>query len=92
VAVVQNKAELCSSEAALASHSQIQSFVAGTTAEAGPIIPLSAHSGRNLCALAEWLVMQCTSYIPLHSYTPLILLSHFLFTSYVLTHHSYGHS
>lgn len=49
--VVQNKVDLVTYEEAVANHSDIGSFVKGTSAESAPVVPVSAQAGLNVDAL-----------------------------------------
>jgi len=51
--VVQNKIDLVSKEEALENYKQIKEFLKGSFAEDAPIIPVAAHHGINIDALAQ---------------------------------------
>lgn len=51
--VVQNKIDLVSKEEAMENYKQIKEFLKGTLAENAPIVPVAAHHGINIDALAE---------------------------------------
>jgi len=53
IIVVQNKIDLVNRDEALKNHQQIKDFLKGTIAENAPIIPVAAHHGINIDALAE---------------------------------------
>ena len=53
IIVVQNKIDLVSKEEAMGNQQQIRKFLKGTIAENAPIIPVAAHHGINIDALAE---------------------------------------
>ena len=55
IIILQNKVDLVKPDAALAQHEQIKKFVAGTVADAAPIIPISAVLKYNVDAVCEYL-------------------------------------
>ena len=54
--ILQNKVDLVKPDAAAAQHEQIRKFVAGTVADAAPILPISAVLRYNMDILCEYLV------------------------------------
>ena len=55
IIILQNKVDLVKPDAAVAQHEQIKKFVAGTVADAAPIIPISAVLKYNVDAVCEYL-------------------------------------
>jgi len=55
IIILQNKVDLVKPDAALAQHEQIRKFVAGTVADAAPIIPISAVLKYNVDCVCEYL-------------------------------------
>jgi translation initiation factor 2 subunit 3 len=55
IIILQNKVDLVKPDAALAQHDQIRKFVAGTVADAAPIIPISAVLKYNIDCVCEYL-------------------------------------
>jgi len=55
IVILQNKVDLVKPDAALAQHEQIRKFVAGTVADAAPIIPISAVLKYNVDCVCEYL-------------------------------------
>ena len=56
ILILQNKVDLVKREAAMAQQEQIKKFVAGTVADAAPILPISAVLKYNMDVLCEYLV------------------------------------
>jgi translation initiation factor 2 subunit 3 len=56
IIILQNKVDLVKPDAALAQQEQIRKFVAGTVADAAPIVPISAVLRYNMDAVCEYLV------------------------------------
>lgn len=56
IIILQNKVDLVKPDAALAQQEQIRKFVAGTVADAAPILPISAVLKYNMDAVCEYLV------------------------------------
>jgi len=67
VVILQNKVDLVKPDAAAAQHDQIRKFVAGTVADAAPIIPVSAVLGHNIDVVCEHLVHGVP--VPLRDFT-----------------------
>jgi len=55
IIILQNKVDLVKPDAAMAQHDQIRKFVAGTVADAAPIIPISAVLKYNIDCVCEYL-------------------------------------
>lgn len=55
IIILQNKVDLVKQEAALAQHEQIRKFVAGTVADAAPVIPISAVLKYNVDCVCEYI-------------------------------------
>jgi translation initiation factor 2 subunit 3 len=55
VLILQNKVDLVRPDAALAQQDQLRKFVAGTVADAAPILPISAVLKYNIDAVCEYL-------------------------------------
>ena len=55
IIILQNKVDLVKPDAALAQHEQIKKFVAGTVADAAPIIPISAVLKYNVDCVCEYI-------------------------------------
>jgi len=51
--IVQSKIDVCSKERTLESYKEIKTFLKGSLLENAPIIPVSAHHGRNIDLLIE---------------------------------------
>merc|ERR1712187_268021 len=58
IIILQNKVELVKEQQALAQFDEIKKFVAGTSADSSPIIPLSAVLKYNLDVVCEYLCTQ----------------------------------
>ncbi|GMI40464.1 hypothetical protein TeGR_g10816 [Tetraparma gracilis] len=56
IIILQNKVDLVKEDAAKAQHEQIRKFVAGTVADAAPVIPISAVLKYNIDVVCEYLV------------------------------------
>ena len=56
ILILQNKVDLVKPDAALAQQEQIRKFVAGTVADAAPIIPISAVLKYNIDTVCEYIV------------------------------------
>merc|ERR1712137_1223354 len=56
ILILQNKVDLVKPDAALAQQEQIRKFVAGTVADAAPIIPISAVLKYNIDVVCEYIV------------------------------------
>mmetsp|Transcript_7768 Transcript_7768/g.10827 ORF Transcript_7768/g.10827 Transcript_7768/m.10827 type:complete len:497 (-) Transcript_7768:257-1747(-) len=67
IIILQNKVDLVKPDAALAQHEQIRKFVAGTVADAAPIIPISAVLKYNVDCVCEYLVHAIP--IPIRDFT-----------------------
>jgi len=67
IIILQNKVDLVKPDAALAQHEQIKKFVAGTVADAAPIIPISAVLKYNMDVVCEYLVHKIP--VPLRDFT-----------------------
>ncbi|CAM9230330.1 unnamed protein product [Heterosigma akashiwo] len=55
IIILQNKVDLVKQEQALAQHEQIKRFVAGTVADAAPVVPVSAVLKYNIDVVCEYL-------------------------------------
>merc|ERR1712039_569865 len=58
IIILQNKVELIKEQQAQAQHEEIKKFVAGTAADASPIIPISAVLKYNIDVVCEYLCTQ----------------------------------
>jgi len=67
IIILQNKVDLVKPDAALAQHEQIRKFVAGTVADAAPVIPISAVLKYNIDVVCEYLVHRVP--VPLRDFT-----------------------
>jgi translation initiation factor 2 subunit 3 len=67
ILILQNKVDLVKPDAALAQQEQIRKFVAGTVADAAPIIPISAVLKYNMDAVCEYLVRKIP--LPVRDFT-----------------------
>jgi len=56
IIILQNKVDLVKEDAAKAQHEQIRKFVAGTVADAAPVIPISAVLKYNIDVVCEYIV------------------------------------
>merc|ERR1712007_335700 len=74
IIILQNKVELIKEAQAQAQHEEIKKFVAGTAADASPIIPISAVLKYNIDVVCEYLCTQVP--IPPRDFTsdPLMLI------------------
>lgn len=67
IIILQNKVDLVKPDAALAQHDQIRRFVAGTVADAAPVIPISAVLKYNIDVVCEYIVHKIP--VPLRDFT-----------------------
>jgi translation initiation factor 2 subunit 3 len=67
IIILQNKVDLVKPDAALAQQEQIRKFVAGTVADAAPILPISAVLRYNMDIVCEYLVRKIP--LPLRDFT-----------------------
>ena len=67
IIILQNKVDLVKPDAAAAQQEQIKKFVAGTVADAAPIVPLSAVLKYNMDVLCEYLVRRIP--LPVRDFT-----------------------
>jgi translation initiation factor 2 subunit 3 len=67
VLILQNKVDLVKADAATAQQEQIRKFVAGTVADAAPIIPVSAVLKYNMDCVCEYLVRKIP--LPVRDFT-----------------------
>ena len=67
IIILQNKVDLVKPDAAAAQHEQIRKFVAGTVADAAPILPISAVLRYNMDILCEYLVRRIP--LPVRDFT-----------------------
>lgn len=67
ILILQNKVDLVKPDAATAQQEQIRKFVAGTVADAAPILPVSAVLQYNMDAVCEYLVRKVP--LPLRDFT-----------------------
>jgi translation initiation factor 2 subunit 3 len=67
IVILQNKVDLVKQDAALAQQEQIRAFVAGTVADAAPIIPISAVLKYNIDVVVEYLAHKVP--VPVRDFT-----------------------
>jgi translation initiation factor 2 subunit 3 len=67
ILILQNKVDLVKPDAAVAQAEQIKKFVAGTVADAAPIVPVSAVLKYNMDVVCEYLVRHIP--VPLRDFT-----------------------
>lgn len=67
ILILQNKVDLVKPDAALAQQEQIRKFVAGTVADAAPILPISAVLKYNMDILCEYLCRKIP--LPIRDFT-----------------------
>ena len=67
--IVQSKIDVCSKERAQESYKEIKEFLKGSLLENAPIIPVSAHHGRNVDLLIQVIndILGFSSHSPRHS-------------------------
>mmetsp|Transcript_21803 Transcript_21803/g.32666 ORF Transcript_21803/g.32666 Transcript_21803/m.32666 type:complete len:478 (-) Transcript_21803:167-1600(-) len=67
IIILQNKVDLVKPDAAMAQHDQIRKFVAGTVADAAPVIPISAVNKHNIDVVCEYIVHKIP--VPVRDFT-----------------------
>lgn len=67
IIILQNKVDLVKQEQALAQHEQIKRFVAGTVADAAPVVPVSAVLKYNIDVVCEYLAKDVP--VPVRDFT-----------------------
>mmetsp|Transcript_19061 Transcript_19061/g.28973 ORF Transcript_19061/g.28973 Transcript_19061/m.28973 type:complete len:460 (-) Transcript_19061:150-1529(-) len=67
IIILQNKVDLVKPDAALAQQEQIRKFVAGTVADAAPVLPISAVLKYNMDVVCEYLIHKIP--VPLRDFT-----------------------
>jgi translation initiation factor 2 subunit 3 len=67
ILILQNKVDLVKPDAAVAQQEQIRKFVAGTVADAAPILPISAVLRYNMDVLCEYLIRRIP--LPVRDFT-----------------------
>lgn len=67
ILILQNKVDLVKPDAALAQQEQIRKFVAGTVADASPVLPISAVLKYNMDVVCEYLVRKIP--VPVRDFT-----------------------